>query len=397
MKVLHVTNKPIYPTNDGGRLAMMRLLQNMLHLGYEVKNLTIETPKHPFKQEEFPEDVMNKIQAEAVFIDTRVRFYRVFLSLFSAKSYQVRRFYKKSFEERLISTLREDDYDLVILESAFLLSYLKAIRANSDARILVRTHNVEYKLWRQAIKKERSIFKRFYYRKLANTMKRFELKYLNRVDGILSITVQDHDFFKRRGIKTPMTVIPVHMEPNNDYEVDYDNPDFCFVGSMNWKPNYEAVKWIIKEIGPELYKILPEARIHIAGSNMSRSMKKLKSKNLVIHGRVKDTREFISKHGTMIVPLKSGSGVRIKILEALGVGVPIISTDKGKEGIGIHTKKHFLSANMVEEFLVQMKFLYKSKEERIRLGNNGREFIREDYGLNKISEKLSAFISKKIL
>lgn len=392
MNVLHITNKPIFPTLDGGRLAMHKLLLNLLDKGYHVKNLTIATNKHPFLPDTFPEKLKSIIQPEAVHINTDIKLFDVIVSWFKRESYQVKRFYSREFEQKIIDELNAVDYDVVIIESAFLLSYLSAMRHHTAAKIIVRTHNVEYRIWRQAVKKERSIIKRMYYRKLANTMKRFELKFLNMVDGVMCISAQDRDFFKRRGIRVPMTVIPVHMEVENRHEVDYSCNDFYFIGSMNWKPNIDAVNWIIKRLAPQVFKILPEAKIHLAGSNMPKSMQELKSKNIVVHGRVPDMREFMSKHGTLIVPLKSGSGVRIKILEALSVGVPIISTDKGKEGIGVQPKLHYLSANVSEEFLTQIKLVYDNPERRKLLGVNGKKFIEDEYGLHHVSEKISEFI-----
>lgn len=394
MNVLHLTNKPIFPTLDGGRLAMYKLLLNLLDCGYHVKNLTIATNKHPYLPETFPEKLQGIIQTEAVHINTDINLKDLLMSWFRRDSYQVRRFYSKEFEQKIIDQVEKVAYDVIIIESAFLLSYLPALRHHTSAKIIVRTHNVEYRIWRQAVKKEKSIFKRMYYRKLANTMKRFELRYLNLVDGIMCISAQDHDFFKRRAVRVPMTVIPVHMEVENRFEVDYTCTDFYFIGSMNWKPNIDAVNWIIKRIAPQIYKILPEAKIHLAGSNMPKALKELKSKNIIVHGRVPDMNEFMAKHGTLIVPLKSGSGVRIKILEALSVGVPIISTDKGKEGIGIQPKQHYLSANLMEEFLMQMKFAYEHEDRRRSIGEEGKKFIESEYGLQHVSEKISAFIRK---
>lgn len=394
MNILHITNKPIYPILDGGQLAMQRLMMNMLHLGYSVKNLTVETYKHPFEISEFPKDIQEIIFPESHFIDTKVKFWDIVKSLFSSESYNVKRFVDTEFEDKIKMLLQTNEYGIVILESAYLLPYVNIIRKYSDAKIIVRAHNVEYRIWRQAARKEKVFYKRWYYKKLAKNLKKFEINHLNLVDGIFCISEQDKEFFRRRSVRAPLEVIPVYMETMEEHKVDYSNNDFFFVGSMSWKPNIDAVRWIINQIAPRLLKIYPEVTIHIAGSAMPKAMFEKKIKNVVFHGKVENMHKFMSEHGTLIVPLKSGSGVRIKILEALSIGVPIISSEKGKEGINLIPKKHFLTANITEEFVLQMKFIDDNTELKEKLGQEGQKFIKEEYSIEIVSKKIRDFISK---
>lgn len=394
MNVLHITNKPIFPILDGGQLAMHRLMVNLLHQGFAVKNLTVETHKHPFDLEAYPAELRKILSPESCFIDTRVKAWDIVKSIFSSDSYNVKRFVSNDLRTRIKELVESNDYGLVVLESAFLLPYIHVIREYSEAKIIIRAHNVEYRIWRQAARKEKSIFKRIYFKKLAKNLKRFELTHLNMADGIFCISEQDKEFFRRRAIKVPMTVIPVYMDVRDDYTVDYSNNDFFFIGSMSWKPNADAVRWIINSIAPRLYKFLPDVKIHIAGSAMPKSMKEKKINNVVFHGKVPNMLDFMSQHGTLIVPLKTGSGVRIKILEAMSIGVPVISTEKGKEGINLTPKKHFLTANITEEFLLQMRYIDSGTEVKQTMGLAGKEFIREEYSIDIVSKKISEFIAK---
>ena len=127
---------------------------------------------------------------------------------------------------------------------------------------------------------------------------------------------------------------------------------------------------------------------------MPKAMKERKIRNVVFHGKVPNMLDFMSKHGTLIVPLKTGSGVRIKILEAMSIGVPVISTEKGKEGINMVPKKHFLTANITEEFLLQMKYIDTNTDVKQNMGLTGKEFIREEYSIDIVSKKISEFIAK---
>lgn len=384
----------MYPILDGGQFAMDRLLKNLLNLGFSVSSLSIETHKHKFSIEDFPEDIVQLIEPKSYYINTKVTFWGVLKSLFFSNSYNIKRFMDKGFQEMIKEILLNDNFELVILESAYLLPYVNVIRMNSDAKVILRAHNVEYRIWKQAARREKSSIKCFYYNKLSKDLKKFELYHANLVDGIFCISEQDKDFFRRRHVRVPMTVIPVYMDIIDDFSVDYENNDFFFIGSMSWKPNADAVNWIINHIAPRLAKVLPDSRIHIAGSAMPDSMKERKISNIIFHGKVANVHEFMAKHGTLIVPLKSGSGVRIKILEALCVGIPIISTEKGKEGINLIPKKHFLTANITEEFMYQMKTLNNNTSLKESLGAESKKFIIENYGITKISENIREFIAK---
>jgi glycosyltransferase involved in cell wall biosynthesis len=394
MNVLHITNKPIFPILDGGQMAMYKLMKNFLQLGFNVKNLTLETYKHPFNINDYPEDLQDIINPEAHYIDSRVKSWDVFLSLFKKESYHVKRFVDSEFELKIKELLQTNNFEYVILESAFLMSYINVIRKYSDAKIILRAHNVEYRIWRQHARKEKSFLKRYFYKKLSKDLKRFELTFINLVDGVFCISEQDREFFRRRAVKTPTVVIPVYMDLVEDNMVNYENNDFHFVGSMSWKPNADAVKWIINQIAPKLQRLLPDSKIHIAGSAMPKSMKEKQIKNVVFHGKVNSMCDFMSTHGTLIVPLKTGSGVRIKILEALSFGVPLISTEKGKEGISLTPKKHFLTANITEEFLLQMKYLNENTMKKKSLGEEGKKFISEEYSIEIVSNHIREFLAK---
>jgi glycosyltransferase involved in cell wall biosynthesis len=394
MQVLHITNKPIYPILDGGQMAMEKLMRNFINLGFEIKNLSLETHKHPFDICSYPKEIQDLVNPEAHYIDSRVKAWDVFLSFFKKESYHAKRFKDLNFELIIKELLETNQYEYVILESTFLMSYIHVIRKYSDAKVILRAHNVEYQIWKQHARSENSILKRYFFKKLANDLKRFELSYINLLDGVFCISEQDRDFFRRRAVKTPTIVIPVFMQVNKDLEVDYSNNDYHFVGSMSWKPNSDAVKWIINQISPELQSLFPNVKIHIAGSAMPKSMKNKRIKNIIFHGKVNNMAEFMSQNGTLIVPLKSGSGVRIKILEALSIGIPIISTEKGKEGINIIPKKHYLNANITKEFLLQMKLLNDNTEKKKSMGEDAKLFIEKEYSIEIVSKQISEFLKK---
>jgi glycosyltransferase involved in cell wall biosynthesis len=394
MKVLHLTNKPIFPVVDGGCVAMYRFLQTMLHLGYEVKNITVETPKHPFDPSAYPERLSQIIRPESFFIDTTVRAKAALFSLFRKSSYNVERFYDAGFEAMLIQELEKQRYGLIVLESAYLLPYVDCIRTHSEAQIIVRAHNVEYQIWERLAVAEIGILKRWFLKRLARDLKQFEISALATVDGIACISATDEALFRQLGVKTPTTVIPVSMELPQSQEVDHTQTDFFYLASMNWRPNVEAVDWLIREIFPQILQKLPQARLHLAGSFMPDKLLKSSFPNVTVHGHVADPQAFMAQHGILLSPLRSGSGVRIKILEALALGIPVISTATGVEGIPVQHGISYLNAETAEAFAEAAAALSPDITKRAELGRNAQELIATTYGPEPIAHQFLAFLER---
>ncbi len=392
MKVLHLSNKPIFPLLDGGCIAMHELLKNLLQLGFEVKNLSIETNKHPFDRELFPTPLKQIISPEAVFVDTQIKAKDAFLSLFGRTSYNISRFYNKDFESKIIETLCSGNFQVIILESAYLLPYLPALRNYFDGKIILRAHNVEYRIWERLAASEVRIFKKLFLRKLAKDLKSFEISTLKKVDGIACISEDDLLHFRSLGIFTPMSSIPVSMDFDTDNHLSIQKNKFCFLGSMNWKPNLEAVDLLLNKIFPKILEKIPEAELHLAGSFMSNKLLNLKQKNVFIHGKVTDVKSFLSANGILLVPLKSGSGIRIKILEALALGIPVVSSKVGFEGIPVKNEIHGMIANRTKDFVEAAVLLANQCEFANKMGEKGQILAIETFNIHNISKKLLAFI-----
>lgn len=392
MKILHLTNKPIFPLLDGGCIAMHELLKNLLQLGFEVKNLTIQTTKHPFDVNNFPSPLKEIIHPEAVFVDTQIKAKDAFLSLFGSTSYNISRFYNPAFEEKIIETIQATSFGVIILESAYLLPYLSAIRANFKGKVILRAHNVEYKIWERLAASEIGITKKLFLRKLSKDLKKYEVGALKKVDGIACISNEDLLHFRSLGIYTPISSIPVSMDFDTDNPLSIQTNKFCFLGSMNWKPNIEAVELLVNKIFPKILEKLPNAELHLAGSFMSDKLLNLKQKNVVIHGKVTDVKSFLSENGILLVPLKSGSGIRIKILEALALGIPVISSKVGFEGIPIKHEIHGMIANNTKDFVEASILLSTQTDLAKKMGHKGQILAIETFNIHNISKKLLAFI-----
>lgn len=388
MRVLHITNKPIFPLIDGGCVASNELQRVLIHAGFEVKYLTISTPKHPFSLENFTEKRAGIVQPEHVFIDTSIRLKSAITSVITNQSYNVSRFYSSEFASKIKEQLELNPFGLVVLDSIFVLPYLSIIRNYSTAKVFVRTHNVEHQLWQQQIKLENNFFKKWMLKKLVRDLKKFEISNLKLVDGILCISQSDQEIFSKLGIQTPMITLPISMKEREN-KVDYSKKSLFFIGAMNWLPNQHAVEWLMNSIFPAIQAKFPAVELHIAGS-FSETIQ-TKNPTIHFHGKVADASLFMRNHGVLIAPFKSGSGVRVKLLEAMNLGVPTLSTTLGFQGIPIESGTHGFCVDTEKEMIETAVFLLENEEKRREIGQNARIFAQQNYSIHAIKEQFIAF------
>ena len=161
---------------------------------------------------------------------------------------------------------------------------------------------------------------------------------------------------------------------------------------MDWLPNSEAAKWLINKIWPRIHKKIPNAELHLAGKNMPDWINSNQKLNIYNHKEVKDSLKFISEYDIMLVPVLSGSGIRVKIIEGMALGKAIISTSLGAEGIDYKKDENLMIANSVEEFCKNAKKISSGNLNQKKIGINARKLVEKNHNQKKISKKLVSFL-----
>ncbi len=169
-----------------------------------------------------------------------------------------------------------------------------------------------------------------------------------------------------------------------------------FIGRLDWKPNEEGLWWFVKNVWPNIIKKYPELKFYIAGRNMDSAIKKLNSKNIIALGEVEDAIEFMNSKSIMICPLFSGSGMRVKIIEAMALGKTIISTSIGAEGIPCTHDENILLADTASEFEKTILKCIEDTSLCSKIGENAYSFANRNYGNKETTEKLIKFYSAQL-
>jgi glycosyltransferase involved in cell wall biosynthesis len=398
MKVLQLSNKIPYPEKDGGAIAINAISEGLLQAGVEVKLLAMNTKKHFIDIDSIHGKFRSERHFEAVTMDTSVKPVNALLALLSGKSYNISRFKSEKFGKKLTEILQKEKFDIIHLEGLYLAPYLSLIRQYTKAPVILRAHNVEWKIWQKLASEEKNKLKRQYLIKLAKQLKKYEEKAINLFDGIAAITNNDVNEFKQTGCKTPMLNIPFGIDISKYSPSESKSPDsLFFIGALDWLPNLQGLDWFLKNVWGNVHAEFPHVKFHVAGRKMPESLKKNTYPCVVFHGEVENAKTFIAEHNIMIVPLLAGSGVRIKIIEGMALGKPVITTGAGIDGIECVLGKDVLVENSPEGFAEAVNSCLDNGKLKKELGLNARKFVQDNYDIGKVTNRLIAFYKERIL
>ena len=371
---------------------MNSIITGLLEAGHQVKVLAVNNEKYKVTDADIPEEYKKQTGIELINVDLRVRPLKALLNLFSNKSYHVERFISKEFKSRLEKILEKEHFDVVQLEMLYMIPYVETIRENSKAMIVLRAHNVEHKIWERIAKETKFFVKRLYINHLAKTLKEYELSALEAVDGIAAITRKDAAYFRKYCSK-PIIDIPFGVYPEDftpHFEIE-GQPKFYHIGSMNWMPNEEGIRWFIEEVLPKTVEKVPDFVYHLAGRNMPEWLTALKNPHIDVVGEVPDAKDFVAHNDVAIVPLLAGSGIRIKIIESMAMGKTVITTRVGAEGILYDEEVNLIIAENKAKMVEAIRSINENPQIAVKIGTAARKLVEETYDNRKIIARLLMF------
>lgn len=400
MNILLICNKSPWPPKEGGPIAMNAMVEGLLNSGHQVKILAINSYKYNVNLDSIPENYRKRTQIELINLDLRIKLIPALLNLFTSKSYHVERFISHEFSSAITRILKNEKFDVIQLESLFVTPYISLIRKYSKGLIILRAHNIEHLIWERLYKGEINPLKKLYLRHLSRTLKKYEIDAIKDVDGVVAITNKDAQFFSSVISKEKVLAIPFGIQPEviNNFKREIEKPvsvnTIFHLGSMNWMPNVEGIIWFLKEVWPEVSKLNPSLVLHLAGREMPENIRSYSSERVIIDGEIENAIDYMHEYKVMIVPLFSGSGIRIKIIEGMLAQCAIITTSIGAEGISYISGKHLLIADTKMEFIDNINRLIQNKDKIYELGSEASEFVSQHHNNTLLIEQLESFYHK---
>jgi glycosyltransferase involved in cell wall biosynthesis len=410
MRVLVILNRIPLPLTDGGAICSYNTVKFLHAAGHDLTVLALNTNKH-YHDPLGMADVCAEIQT--LDINTDISTLKAAQNLFfSRRPYIAERFHNRAFADLIVETLMNAEaagapFDVVHIDHTTIAWYADAIRerVSHPPPLILRTHNIEHIIQERLAAHEAHPAKRWYRQFLAHRMKRYEREYWNKFDGVIAITPEEAAIMRDLGCRVTLDVVPAGVDvaefaPHPDAKPLANT--ICYIGGMDWEPNIEAVQWFVETVFPYVQQRsanehLPALQVHIAGKRMPPYLQRYaECEGVNMHPDVPSAADFLRAHEILVVPLLSGGGMRLKIVEAMALGIPIVSTRVGAEGVAVQHGESIMFADTPEEFQTAIYALRTTPELKERIIRNAREIALREYSWESVATRLERLYERVI-
>jgi glycosyltransferase involved in cell wall biosynthesis len=391
MKILVIGNRIPWPIKDGGAMASYQLLKGYADSGAEVCFVTLNTRKHYLPEAE-QKKALPFCEVLTIDHNADLSAWQALRNLLSPRSYFLERYHNP----KALGTLfeRVEWADWVQVEGLYSMPLARGLKQlKPSVRLVYRAHNVEYQIWSRLAQSGISWIKKIYLTIQTRRLKREEELAWKEVDAILPISQSDAETMAQVSPNVPIhTLLPgVNARLLEPIQIAPDC--VCHLGSMEWLANREALAWFLQRVWPKVLAERPQAQFHIAGKGLSKSDPAYFQMGVVNHGEVDSSDDFLRNYGLLVVPIRAGSGIRMKTLEALSLGVPVVSTSVGAQGLSLVAEKEIYLADEPSLMATRLLELMENRKKAIDLAENGRIAVAQRYQLGPNIQSAIAFLS----
>ncbi len=392
-RVLVLDEEIPFPVNTGKRIRTLNLLANLSE-EFEIDLLVHSNGATSRGIAEIEKRGIRVLVAESSVPDKSGLGFplRVAMNLFSSLPYSVDSHYRAGYRTRLGELVAERPYDLAHVEWSPYAHYLRGV----SMPWIVSAHNVESQIWTRMAEQESFAPKRAFIAMQARRMLRFEKQTFARARWSTAVSEEDATTLRGFGCRRIEVVpngvdIDFFQDPGGQDRTPEEPHTLVFTGSMDWRPNQDAVVFFLEEILPRLeqhgnFKLLVVGRNPPAWLEESCRDKP----QIELTGTVDDVRPFMARGAVFVVPLRIGGGSRLKILEAFSMRRAVVSTRVGAEGLNVRDGEHLLLADQADDFVQAILALRANAERRRLLGEAGRKLVHDSYSWPQIARLQAA-------
>ena len=377
MKILYISPKIPYPLSDGGKL---RVFNHIKHLSKknEVVSLSFIKSKDELKN---IEELKKYCSVETILLPKWRSLFNSFFGLFSKKPLRVAYFKDKRFRKKARRLTKKSD--LVIIQALRMAQY--GIDPKKTILDIVDTPSLQI---RRALKSESFIWKLIWKLELPRIVK-YEKVLSKKFKKLVFASEPDKDIFGKGNVLKNFTDIRKIKRKENT------GNNIMFLGNMEYPPNIDAVNYFVKDIFPLIKKKIKDAKFFIVGKNAD-NIKNLANRDVVVTGFVEDLGELFNKCKVFVAPMRQGSGLQNKVLEALNYEIPVVTTSIVNAGVEAEDGKDLIVADRKKEFAEKTIEMMKNKKLRKNLAVNGKKFLMENYSKEKVNKWLDKIIKNAI-
>lgn len=399
MRILYLTQVVPYPIDSGAKIRIYYTLRYLAQ-AHQVTLLTFCRAEDRPEAIEHLRSFCSEVHTVQVQRSRLRDGWHLARSLLSRRSFVIERDYNPEMMEMVDKLMANGQYEAVHADQIYMVQYaLRAQQASvlgSRCRLVVDKHNADYQIIQRMAADEPNFFKRQLYEREWRALRRFEGRSLRDFDHLVTVTEPDRWILERLaeeeggkrftyGQNSHTIPICVDTEELEAVRPGGEAQDVLHLGTMFWPPNVEGVVWFGREVWPRVKAEAPGARLTIAGKNPPGEVKALEADPAVrVTGYVVDPLPYLEQAGAFIVPLFAGSGMRVKILDGWRLGLPVISTTIGAEGIEYREGENILIADDPEAFAAAVVRVLRDGGLNRALRVNGRRWVEERYDWRRI-------------
>lgn len=393
MKILFLSPTVPFPLTDGGRIRVFNLLKQIAKKS-EVTLLTLETQAT---------DVGGVAELRQLGIQVhlvpnapslpRLSLGTLVKAFLKRQPITVARYDVPSYRQKFRELIANQSFDLVHYE----MLHVAQFYTETHSPGVLSQQNVDSAIWRRLCSETTNPFYKFAYWTQQLAFQRYERVLSPKFDAVTCTSDIDASVFQQHCAENAIEIIP------NGVDITHYRPAFTaeapahliYIGSMDWYPNEDAVGFFADAVLPQIQEKVPDVTFSIVGGNPSLRVQKLaERKDVVVTGRVPEIKPYFAEATVFVVPLRIGSGTRLKILEALAMGKAIVSTTVGAEGLDLKDGEEIFIADEPIAFADAVIRLLTDSGLRRRMGENGRARVEQDYDWRSIGEKLHEVYAK---
>lgn len=383
MRILFLaTNLPV-PANSGHAVRTLSLVRALAESCHAVDFLSF-APGPPDNLQPLTSlcHTVSLVERAPVNTSHNADYFGRLAMLLKGKPYAIERFASSEMQARIGRCLDTTAYECIVADHLYVLVNLAA----TTVPVVLNCHNVESLIVERYVGLEKNLARRLYARVEAKRMREAERQACARSAIAMACSGHDREMLQSFRAALPIFVVPNcvdtdFFQPEEMYSTPTSVPTLLFQGVMDWYPNRDAVEFFANHMLPEIRRAFPDVRFVIAGRNPAPELRQKFAAvpNLEFTGTVPDMRPYLARASVVVVPLRIGSGTRIKILEAAASGKAVVSTGIGAEGLDLKDRTEIVIADEPEGFAREVVALLRAPQRRALLGRAAREKVVERY------------------
>lgn len=390
-RILYLTTRLPYPVVGGDRLRMYNILKQLKLLGYEVTLISLVTQDDDIRGAMEHNEFYSKLIT--VPFNRKMAYLYAAKAVFNDKPFIVEYFYSREMQKVVDNLLKKENFDII---TGYMIRIAPYLEKYKDENIIIDFVDAVSMMYQRRIKNVQSLWDKFKIGIEYIKVKNYEKKCTKIFKMQTVISQTDKDYIEKFVKKSNIKIV------GNGVDTEYYKPvdslkenKICFVGSMQYIPNSEAAIYFATKVFPLVKKSIPDAKFKIIGANPRKDLfEAVKGvEGVEITGKVDDMREYMKDCKVSVCPVKIAGGIQNKILEAMAMGIPVLTTPEGAEGIGV-SEEVLEVVNSDEEYARKVIELIKNEQKSCEISKKSRDFVVDNFSWTKVGDKLDELIKE---